>query len=245
MRPYGIYCRRIRISTQAGEARADLEDDPHRYGVIVRHDGARVVSVQGLPLRTPWDLCASAAPMLSRLEGMPLVADFNKVYRHTTGRMQCTHMFDMAGLAIAHAARGTPLREYDFEVEWSEERQQFARMYVDGIAHLQWTVKDARILSPEPFTGLDLRTMKLWIAANHADPDQREALMLFRRAVHISGSRTLDLDVLPNAAATGHTMGACYVFRPGVAERALRVQGTMRDFGDSPEWLLRDLDGTE
>jgi hypothetical protein len=239
-----IYRRRIRIRTEPGEARADLEDDPHRYGVIVRHDGARVVSVEGLSLRTPWDLCTDAAAMLSRLVGMPLADDFNQVYLHTDGGMQCTHMFDMAGLAIAHAARGTKLREYDFEVVWSDgwERQS-ANMYVNGASYLSWTVQNSRILSPEPFAGLDLRTMRSWITANYTDPDQLEAVMLFRRAMHISGSRRLDLDTIPNAAATGHSMGACYVLQPGIGERAQRVRGATRNFGDSPDQMLKDLDG--
>ncbi|WP_244861109.1 DUF2889 domain-containing protein [Aromatoleum petrolei] len=243
MRPRDIYRRRIRVKTDTGEARADLEDDPHRYGVTVRHDSVRVVAVEGLALRTPWSLCASAAAALSRLEGMPLTTDFTNVYRYIDGSMQCTHMLDMAGLAIAHAARGIRLREYDFEITWSEgQEQQFATMYVDGVNFLNWTVQDTRILSPTPFAGQNLRTMKPWIEVNFNDPDELEALMLFRRAIHISGSRSLDLDALPNAAATGHTIGACYVFQPGVAEHALRMHGTTRDFGDSPERLLMDLD---
>lgn len=243
MRLNDIYRRRIRITTESGKARADLEDDPHRYGVIVLHDSARVLSIKGLAPRTPWNLCIDAAPMLSRIEGMPLTADFKQVYRHTNGSMQCTHLLDLAGLAIAHAARGTRLREYDFEASWSEARErQFAGMHVDGVNVLNWTLQGTRILSPEPFAGLDLRTMKPWITANYTDPDELEAIMLFRRAIQISGSRRLDLDTFPNAAAIGHVMGACYVFQPGVAERALRVQGATLNFADSPERMLMDLD---
>jgi len=44
----GIYRRRIRIATSPGQARADLEDDPHRYGVIVRHDGEHLTGVEGI-----------------------------------------------------------------------------------------------------------------------------------------------------------------------------------------------------
>ncbi|MDB5968420.1 MAG: hypothetical protein JWQ90_870 [Hydrocarboniphaga sp.] len=39
----GIYRRRLRIVTGPGWARADLEDDPHRYGVEVHHDGADIL----------------------------------------------------------------------------------------------------------------------------------------------------------------------------------------------------------
>lgn len=84
--------------------------------------------------------------------------------------------------------------------------------------------------------------MKPWIQANCTSPEQREAAYLFRRAIHISGSRRLDLDALPNAAATGHSMGACYIFRPGIAEHAIRMPGTKLNFTNCPERLLSDLD---
>jgi len=42
----------------------------------------------------------------------------------------------------------------------------------------------------------------------------------------------MDVDSFPVAAAMNHG-AACYVFRPGVAERALRRYGSERDFSDT------------
>src|SRR6266511_3842032 len=140
----GIYRRRIRIRTAAGIARADLEDDPHRYAVIVRHDGERVSAIEGRTVRTPWTSCREATSVLDRLVGIPLSPNPLAVYASTNGREQCTHLFDLAGLAIAHA--------------------------------------------------------------------------------------------------TGHASGACYVFQPGVVERAARVMRSTLDFTDAPERLLGDLE---
>jgi hypothetical protein len=239
----GIYRRRIRIQTSPWEARADLEDDPHRYGVIVRHDGERVTSVAGLTLRTPWTLCRDAADALHRLAGMSLSADPQQVYRHSNGREQCTHMFDLAGLAIAHAARGTPLRQYDIEVPCLDPRQpRIARLCVDGKQILAWTMLRSRIVAPEPFAGRQLPSMMPWVKDTFRHPDMFESIVVLRRAAYISGCRMYDLDAMPNAAATGHVTGACYVFQPGVAERAVRVMDSTLDFSRNPERLLADLE---
>jgi hypothetical protein len=240
----GIYRRRIRIQTGPGEARADLEDDPHRYGVVIRHDGERVTAIGGLTLRTPWTLCREAARVLDRLLGMPLSSNPLAVYRYADGRVQCTHLFDIAGLAIAHAARGTLLRQYDIDVPcFNPMGARTARLRRDGHELLWWTVEDTRITAPTHFAGRNLRNMMPWVEERFADVDDFEAIVVLRRAVNISGSRAYDLDAMPHAQATGHVTGACYVFQPGVAERAVRVFGSTLDFGESPEHLLADLEG--
>jgi hypothetical protein len=47
------YRRRIRITTAPGKARADIEDDAHRFGVALLHDGVKVTAIRGEGLRTP------------------------------------------------------------------------------------------------------------------------------------------------------------------------------------------------
>ncbi len=241
----GIYRRRIRIVTSAGRARADLEDDPHRYGVIVDHDGEHVTGVQGIALRTPWSLCRDAVKVLGRLVGMPLSPDPQEVFRHTDGRQQCTHLFDLAGLAIAHAARGIPQRQYDIEVPCADTHSlREARLCVDATERLVWILQRTAIIGPQPFGGQDLRSMMPWAKTRFVDRDTLEAVMVLRRAVFISGSRTYDLDRMHDAAATGHVSGACYVYQHGVAEHAMRERGSTLDFGATPQALLADLEAS-
>ena len=239
----GIYRRRIRIRTAAGIARADLEDDPHRYAVIVRHDGERVSAIEGRTVRTPWTSCREATSVLDRLVGIPLSPNPLAVYASTNGREQCTHLFDLAGLAIAHAARRTRLRHYDVEVPCFNPRgRQTGRLSRDGIAVLEWTVDRTEIVAPAPFGGQNLRNMMDWAKRTFHDPDDHEAIVVLRRAFYISGVRTYDLDRLAVAQATGHASGACYVFQPGIVERAARVMRSTLDFTDAPERLLGDLE---
>lgn len=239
----GIYRRRIRIAIAPGFAQADLEDDPHRHGVRLRHDGVRVTEIHGQARRTPWSLCRGAVDVLPRLVGMPLSVDPQAVYRHTNGRRQCTHLFDLAGLAIAHAARGVAERQYDAEVPCLDTRApRVVRLRRDGHEQLVWTLRRTTILAPEPFAGQDLRTMMPWLKQNVTDRDEFEAAIVLRRAVFTSGNRMYDMDRMATAADTGHVNGACHVFQDGVSELAQREPGSTLDFGASAAALLADLE---
>jgi hypothetical protein len=237
-----VYRRRIRIATSPGFARADLEDDPHRHGVLVEHDGVRVIAVSGTALRTPWSLCRGAVKVLDRFAGMALSADPQAVYRHTDGRAQCTHLCDLAGLAISHAERGIAERQYDIEVPCIDTRApRDVLLRVDGRERLAWTVQRTTIVSPGGYAGQDLRTMMPWVKQHIGDRDEFEAVIVLRRAVYTSGNRMYDMDRMTTAAATGHVSGACHVFQVGVAERAQRERGSTLDFSATPQALLADM----
>jgi hypothetical protein len=237
----GIYRRRIRIAIAPGHARADLEDDPHRHGVRIEHDGARVTAVHGAALRTPWTLCRGAVDVLHRLHGMALSPDPQAVYRHADGRAQCTHLFDLAGLAVAHAARGIAERQYDAEVPCVDpQADREVCLRVDGEERLVWSLHRTTIVAPAPYAGQDLRTLMPWAKRHIADRDLFEALIVLRRAVYTSGHRMHDMDDMRTAAATGHVRGTCHVFQPGVAELAVRERGSTLDFGPAASSLLAD-----
>ena len=240
----GTYRRRLRIETGPGIARAELEDDPHRYGVTLHHDGHGVTAVEGRALRTPWSLCGGAVAVLDRLLGMPLSPDPQQVYRHTNGREQCTHLLDLAGLAAAHAARGIARREYDAEVPCVDPHApRIAVLRVDGRDALRWTLERNTIVAPRLFAGQDLGRMMPWAKARFVDRDTFEAVLVLRRAVFVSGHRFFDMDRLPRASDTGHVSDACYVFRDGVAQSAERAKGSTLDFSDRAAELLVDLEG--
>ncbi|MDP3668371.1 MAG: DUF2889 domain-containing protein [Telluria sp.] len=241
----GIYRRSIRITTSGNGARAELEDDLHRFSVMLRHDGERVSAIEAVPVRYPWSLCGQADMLLERLVGMPLSPDALAVFRHTEGSEQCTHMFDLAGLAIAHAARGTPVRSYDIAAPYfQEEGVRTLSLRRDGHDILHWTVNDTTLLAPPAFAGRDIRSLSLWARGAFSDPDDVEAVVLLRRAVLISKARLQHWDRFATAADTGHATGACYVFQPGVQERALRMVGASREFTDAPGQLLSGLDSS-
>ncbi len=243
--PYPTYRRRIRITTAPGRARADIEDDAHRYGVALVHDGSKVTAIRGEGLRTPWTLCIDAARLVDRLIGMPLTADAAAIYKYTDGRFQCTHAFDVAGLAIAHAYRGTPRRQYDIDVPYPVMDFNVPKTLTllrDGKLALQWTVEGQMIVSPAPYAGQNLADVVRWAKKTFTDPDDYEAVVVARRATYISGVKTQDLDTRKSAADGGQSMGRCWVFQPERAAVAWRIRGNTRDFTQSAEPMLSDLE---
>jgi hypothetical protein len=240
LRP-GLYRRSILIRGGEGEVLADLEDDPHRYGVRLRHDGAKVTAIEGLALRTPWQLCGGSVAMLQRLVGMTLSPRPQAVYRHTEGAQQCTHLFDLAGLAIAHAARGTSLRRYDMTVDCpGDDEVQEAVLQRDGVEVLRWKFKRPVVLAPERFAGMSFKRVLVLAESRSMDIDEHEAIIVLHRASFTSVARYFDLDRI-KVAAEIPLKDACYVYQPGRAEVAARMVGSTRDFNAAPEAVLADL----
>ena len=101
----GVYRRRIRLVSDEGRVRADLEDDFHRFGVALRHDGLRVVEARADARRFPWETCPGAGARIEELVGTPLVVRAVDLAAHTDPRLHCTHLYDLAAWARASAAR--------------------------------------------------------------------------------------------------------------------------------------------
>jgi hypothetical protein len=239
----GIYRRRIRLEAGDGFVRGDMEDDPHRFGVVVRHDGERVTGIEGLPLRTPWDLCEGAVAQLQRIVGAPLSPNPQSLHRLLPASQQCTHLFDLAGLAVAHAARGIARRQYDVEAPVAKQTgPRRLTLWRDGERLLEWIVDGTRIAAPAPYIDQDTRTMLAWAAQAFPDADAYEAVCVLRRTVLISLSRLAHLDEHTHATAFPGRMGGCWVYQPGHVEQATRRVGSTREFIASPDRLLEDLD---
>lgn len=242
--PYGdgIYRRRIRLVARGDTVRADLEDDFHRFGVALRHDGERIVGARGESFRFPWATCPGASARIEELAGLPLLARAADLAAHTDVRLHCTHLYDLLALALAHAAAGRVRRQYDVAVPDRVERRTAPTLHRDGELLLAWRVEGHRVADPPPFSGLVLRGRSFleWIYAS-LDADMAEAALVLRRACYIALGRGTDLDAVPSADRITPIAGAsCHSMQPGIAEHAHRIRNATRDFTARPEALLRE-----
>jgi hypothetical protein len=243
----GTYRRCIRLRAQGGCVTGDLEDDFHRFAVDLEHDGRQVVRIRGAAGRHPWSTCPGALAPLERLVGMPLAVAGSTARAWTDPRAQCTHLFDLAGLAVAHAAAGRGERRYDVEIPDRVDGRSRARLRRDGRALLDWEIERGTIVAPEPFAGRPSfgGGFGRWAEAE-LEPDLAEAAVVLQRACGISMGRMWDMDQVPGAWVFGAmTGGACHTFGAGVVEDARRVVGSMRDFSETPELLLAGGPGEE
>lgn len=247
--PSGSYRRALLVVTRApGVVVADMEDDFHRFRVVLEHDGSRVTAVQGEGLRTPWTTCGDAGVALAPLVGAALGADPLAAAEHADPKANCTHMFDIAALAFNHAAAGRDRRRYDVELPPFVEGQCHPRLWRDGQLLLEWTLgrgDDGRrqIIDPPPYSEPPfLGGFMRWAAATF-DPDTAEAAIVLRRACDIGMGRQMDLDAIPVAMElSDHMLGVCYTMQPGQVEVSRRNVGQIRDFTTVPEALLADVE---
>jgi hypothetical protein len=238
----GPYRRRIRLVTiEPGVIDAALEDDFHHFAVTLRHDDARVVEVAGRPVRWPWSSCADAVVPLRQLEGMALSRRCTAVAMSADPRANCTHLFDLAGLAVAHAARGMGRRQYDAEIPRPVGGRSRARLWRDGALLLDWQLVEGAVVDAPPYSDVRWNGGFMRWADSTLDPDVAEAAIVLRRACTIGSGRGMDLDVFDGAGDLEHLMsGVCFTMQPERIHAALRVKGSVRDFADRPEALLGD-----
>lgn len=235
-----MFRRRIILSSRFRPAqtrvRAVLEDDFHHFRVeLVSIDGM-VSKISASAPRRPYSLCGMAVEKLDLLLGMKLSPIAHEVTRVTDPTEQCTHLFELTGLAIAAAARGTARRQYDIEVPRRVELRTQARLLRDCAPLLAWDVLDTVIQGPAPYAGMDLyQGMARWALAT-LPPEEAEAALVLRRATGISKGRGMNLDAQIHAQPNAH----CFSQQPQRAMQALRMMGSTWDFADTPERLCLD-----
>lgn len=232
----GAFRRRIVIAHEGGPrrgtARAALEDDFHHFRAAVDHEFEQVLHVEGSALRNPYTLCPSAAGPLNGLVGMRLDRIASSVARVTEASLQCTHLFDLAGLAIATAAMQRPRRQYDIEVPDRVNGRTQAKLWANGDLLLDWQLDGLVIAGPnvslrEGFSRWALQTLS---------PDEAEAAIVLRRCAMISLGRQKNLYIQIHAMPTGH----CHVQQPERAALALRIVGSTWDFSERAAVLCAD-----
>jgi hypothetical protein len=221
--------------------RADLEDDFHRFGLTLHHDGAQVTAVEGDATRYPWSTCPSAIEPLRSVADAPITRRLTTLGSHVPARSNCTHLFDLSGLAIAHAARASAdaSRTYDATIPDRERMSTSPELARDGERVLRWELVGTTIAGPAPYEDLPLRAGFLAWAEDTLEEDEAEAAIVLRRACDISFGRAMDLDVYETAADLGDIMlGTCHAFQPGTIELGRRNKGQTVDFTAGADVLL-------
>jgi hypothetical protein len=238
----GVYRRRIRlVATEPGVVRAELEDDYHHFRCTLTHADGVITGCEGEAVRHPWTTCPGAMGLLRSLIGSPLDARSTAILGRVRGNEHCTHLVDLAGLAIAHAYAGRARREYDLTVPDRVGTRSEPVLARDGEVFLHWVVEGATIVDPPPFAGVGVTGGFREFVDRELDVDTAEAAVVLRRGTMISWGRSMQLDDARVAADLGDTMlGSCHTFTVGTAERAERQMRSTWDFTSAPDRLLDD-----
>lgn len=257
----GILRRRIILDARTpGRTRAAVEDDFHHFAVDICHTGGMVTAVEGQANRYPWSTCPGATPQLADFVGCAIGPALLRRRDLPDPLMHCTHLYELALLAIAQAGRGG-IRTYDVIVPDRAGRTRFptigadgevlrpaagadgrmsARVRRDGTEVLAWDVEGDNIVAPEGFAGHTLWTV-MRFAIPHCDDDALEAVRVLRRGIHVAGGRIFAFEESLLASMSPAAAGACYTFQPVRAANSRRMIDAAFDFTNHPDALLADF----
>lgn len=226
------YRRRILIEPAAGYVTAELEDDYHRMVVTLHHAAGVVTQVESEMKRRPWTTCPGAMAQLEQTFTGVAIADF---VARGDKKLNCTHLYDLALFAAAHAEEGAPVA-YDVLVTDAVDGQRIARLWRDGALLLDWRMKRDRFLAPDTLAGTRMTDLGGWIATQ--DRVGAEAGRILRWASIIAQGRGMDIPA--GLSATAFPPGACYTFQPDVARISTRLAGADVDFSEPGAQPLAD-----
>lgn len=228
----GVYRRRIRLVNAVGRAYASVFDDYHDMRCVVEHDAVRVTGVVGDIVRAPFTTCPSAGAALRELVGLPLAASRGELYGAGRPQRNCTHLLDIAVLAMQFALSSSSEQVFDLEVPDETEDGAVLLALVGGKVVHKWRVVGETIQFPSAFEGRRLfGGFAAWAEANFADLELDAALAL-QKAVFVARGRRYLLDQQGRGTLQSQPerIGACFTFSEPQFSIARTVPGYVRDF---------------
>ncbi len=228
-----------------------LEDDFHHFGVTIEHDGRIITGVHVASERFPFSTCPMAGSNLKGMIGQALSPRCTDIGAMVGMREQCTHMFDLAGLVMAHAAAGRAHRRYEAVVldreiiAWEANNRRLlgpgqAWLLRDGDEVLRWHMDARMIAGPAKWAGQSL-TEGFRACIEGIDIEEAEGASVLRRAVMVAAGRTLDPDLFPTARDRGQS-GVCYTFLEENRDQSKRVYGSTLNYEKGAEGMLARID---
>lgn len=239
---HGAFRRRIRLYNEVGQVGAELEDCNHGFRLIIKHQQQRINAIEVEALRFPLSSCPGAIKPLQALVGCQLDSSAATFKQASQPRSNCTHLYDLALLAVNHAQRNEVERIYDVEVPDSMNAQQSMSVFRNGEKVHHWQIDQQMIIEPSEFRAKPImQGFSKWSQQHFSDAEQLEAAQVLQRGYFVARARRVELNNRGGEPAINDSMmiGACYSYSPEVVEQALRLAGTVRDFSDCPEQLLK------
>ena len=237
----GIFRRRIRLIGEPGKVTAELEDCNHGFRSTLLHDGKQVLDVQAQALRVPLTTCGGAIEPIKALAGISIDSPNRSINNTVNPRANCTHLYDLSLLAIAHASRGNITRQYDVEIEDEVDGRAESRVLRDGELIFAWQTSQWQIQTPDSLKDKPLyKGFAAW-ASQVFSNDQQEAAFVLQKGYFVAQARIYDIDALAGDPATNDSdmRGVCFSYTSPQVEQGIRSTAATRDFTHCPEQLLK------
>lgn len=200
--------------------------------VTLCHDGKVIISVAAVMERWPWTTCPGATEVLkSTFTGVTLAEGAARGMKWSN----CTHLYDLAIMASAHAGDNAPM-VYDVFVSDAVDGRKSAEIRKDGDVIVAWVLEKDIIQEPEALKGVPVTQLRDWIKT--LDQPQREGAHVLQWATLIAHGRSIPLE---NQSDATRMPPNCYTFQPDRAKTAERI-GRILDFSGSERRPLDHFD---
>ena len=224
--------RVITLSSSDGQVMSRVCDNVHEFSVKLLHDGVCITDVSAEAVRYPWTTCPLGTDRLKRLIGTPIK---NHERVKVDQSQQCTHMLDLAKLALAHSVREGDRRYAAYIEADANPNACLATLSRDGEELFKWKVEDDIVVSPPLYAGHVTTGRAVWAPGIDADADLREAALVLRRCLLVFRGRRFVTPDTFRANAAPELIGVCVSFLPENVNDAVRpinfrdVEPTARD----------------
>lgn len=240
----GVFRRRIRILTGKREIVTTVNDDYHSMWCRIGHDGARVIKTEGALIRYPKSTCASASNALAELEGMALGQERNSPYGEGRPGRSCTHLLDLAVLALVHARSQPGEIVIDIAIDDEADGVQPARASIDGALIHRWAIEQGKIASPDIYAGQPIFSgFSRWAQTNFSGPSLDAALMLQKGLFVARGRRHIVDRKKVFVRDEPNRLGVCFSYSEPQFQHAYGLTGYVRNLTDGIVEDLPALDG--
>lgn len=229
----GAFHRAILIVPEAVQVTARVEDDYHRMDVVLHHDGEFITGVQSTMIRAPWTVCPGASAVLDdTFVGVELAK------AHTVGDkvLNCTHLYDLALFAAAHARDAEPTR-YDVRATDPVDGWRELTLARNGEQVLRWTERDGKLETPEAMSGRTLYQLGDLVA--EMTPAEAEMARILRWASLMGTARQIDERKLGDAL---QRKSVCFTYQRENAVKAKRA-AVIKDFSKGGSRPLGEFAG--
>lgn len=235
----GCYRRRIKLTRTPGAVLAELEDNCHGFRVALQHDGKVVTAIKAEFLRIPFSTCSSADAPIQALLGAALDSPLHELNRIANPKSNCTHVHDLTILAMHHTLRAEKTVIYDVKVTDARDGISDLRVWRNDALMHHWQSRDNHLLSPDSLKGKPLFSgFNAWSCECFSGL-ALEAARVLQKGNLVSTARMFDFDKMAgNIAYEESSRHACHTFSPDYAKKAVRLQGTGRDFTHDQSRLL-------
>lgn len=228
-------CRRIiGIASRPGTVDAHLSDNFHEMRCRIRHDGRIVTAIESEAIRIPTSACPGAASILQELVGIRLDTPKRALYADGRALRHCTHLFDLAVLAIGFAPSPPMRTRFEAIVPDELDAPVFLSIRQDGRIVHRWLVRDGVIQEPESLRGNILgKGFAHWASTAFAGSTLDAATILARTWLIAIGRQFLTTATAGQPIAVNRDMaGRCFAYSPPHAATAVFLPGHLRSETD-------------